>query len=270
MRMFRRLLLLVALFGWALVACRTDDVADAPATTTAPEPLAATASDPITGTVTVFAAASLTDAFTEVAAAFEAEHPEVTVTLNFAGSSALREQILGGAPADVYASANQFNMDQVIDGEAAVSAVPFVANSLAIVVPVGNPADITGLADFARDDLLLGLCAEEVPCGSFGREALAKADVVPDVDTNEPDVRALLTKVASGDLDAGIVYVTDIASASPDVESIAIPTANNVIAKYPIATLTAASNPVAAQAFVDFVLSDRGQGILLTFSFAHP
>jgi molybdate transport system substrate-binding protein len=222
------------------------------------------------GDITVFAAASLTDAFTEVGEAFEAENPDAGVDFSFEGSSTLREQILEGAPADVFASANTSNMDQVVEAGAATDPRDFVTNQLQIAVPADNPAGITGLADFARDDLLLGLCAEEVPCGEFGREALANAGVTPAVDTDEPDVRSLLTKVEAGELDAGIVYVTDVLSAGDAVEGIDIPADDNVVATYPIAPLADAGNPEVAEAFVAFVLSDEGQSILASYGFGSP
>jgi molybdate transport system substrate-binding protein len=146
----------------------------------------------------------------------------------------------------------------------------FVTNKLEIAVPKGNKAGITGLADFGKDSLLIGLCAAEQPCGDFGRQVLSNAGVTPKPDTNEPDVRSLLDKVASGDLDAGIVYVTDVKAAGAKVEGIEIPAAQNVVAKYPIATLSASENPDVAQAFVDFVLSDRGQQILASYGFGAP
>jgi molybdate transport system substrate-binding protein len=223
--------------------------------------------DPPAETVTVFAAASLTDAFTEVADAFEAANAGITVELNFAGSSALREQILAGAPADVFASANPSNMTAVIDGGAATESADFVENRLQIAVPAGNPAGITGLADFADADLLLGLCAEEVPCGQFGREALAGAGITPSLDTNEPDVRSLLTKLEAGELDAGIVYRTDVLAGGDAVEGIDIPADQDVLATYPIAVLTASGNPDAAAAFVAFVLSEEGQAIMASYGF---
>jgi molybdate transport system substrate-binding protein len=229
-------------------------------TTAAPEPA-------LEGTITVFAAASLTDTFAEVGTAFEAANPGVTVEFNFAGSSALREQIISGAPADVFASANNSNMDQVVDAGLAADPQPFVENQLQIAVPTGNPAGITGLADFANGDLLIGLCAEEVPCGQFGREALANAGVTPAIDTNEPDVRSLLTKVEAGELDAGIVYRTDVLSAGDAVEGIDIPADQNVTATYPVVALTGSANGDAAAAFVAFVLSDEGQAILAGYGF---
>jgi len=191
--------------------------------------------------------------------------------LNLAGSSALREQILEGAPADVFASANTSNMDQLAEaGEVARESQIFVRNLLQIAVPSGNPAGVTGLEDFGRDELLIGLCAEDVPCGDFAREALANAGVTPAIDTNEPDVRALLTKVEAGELDAGITYVTDVAPTDGAVDGVDIPEDVNVVADYRIAVLANAPNPDAASAFVDFVLSDEGQAILTKFGFAAP
>jgi molybdate transport system substrate-binding protein len=225
----------------------------------------------VEGELLVSAAASLTDAFAEMESAFEDANPDVDVLLNLGSSSALREQILEGAPADVFASANTSNMDQVAEvGELAGDAEIFVMNSLQIAVPTGNPAEVTGLEDFAREELLIGLCAEEVPCGDFGRQALENAGVIPSIDTNEPDVRALLTKIEAGELDAGITYVTDVLSASGSVEGVDIPAEVNVVAEYPIATLTGAPNPDAAAAWVEFVLSEEGQAILTSYGFTSP
>lgn len=219
--------------------------------------------------VRVSAAASLTDAFRQMAAAYEAVHPGVDVVLNFAGSSTLREQIVEGAPVDVFASADWSNMEMVVAaGDVTGRPEVFARNLLEIAVPPGNPADVTGLADFARSDLLIGLCAEGVPCGDLGRQVLDKAGVAPSVDSNEPDVRALLTKIELGELDAGIVYVTDVASA--DVEGIEIPASDNVVATYPIATLSSASDDEAANSFVEFVLSVEGQEILIDHGFTAP
>jgi molybdate transport system substrate-binding protein len=222
------------------------------------------------GELLVSAAASLTDAFAEVEAVFETDHPDVDIVLNLGPSSGLREQILEGAPADVFASANSSNMDQVVKAGEAADPVIFVANLLQIAVPPGNPGGVTALDAFAREELLIGLCAEDAPCGDFGREVLEHAGVTPAIDTNEPDVRALLTKIEQGELDAGIVYVTDVASTEGAVEGIDIPAEHNVVAEYPIAVLSHAPNPDAAAAFVEFVLSEEGRGIMSGYGFASP
>lgn len=225
----------------------------------------------VEGELLVSAAASLTDAFAEVESAFEEQNPDVDVVLNLGSSSALREQILEGAPADVFASANTSNMDQVAQaGELSGEPEIFVTNSLQIAVPTGNPAEVTGLEDFAKEELLIGLCAERVPCGDFGRQALENAGITPSIDTNEPDVRALLTKIEAGELDAGITYVTDVLSTSGSVEGIDIPSEVNVVAEYPIASLAGAPNPEVAAAWVEFVLSEEGQAILTRYGFTSP
>ena len=250
-----------------LAACGASDAE----TTTAAGGSMSSLSGGLEGEVLVSAAASLTDAFAQMESEFEAANPGLDVVLNFAGSSALREQILEGAPADVFASANTSNMDQVVEaGEVAGESQVFVRNLLQIAVPSGNPAGVTGLEDFGRDELLIGLCAEDVPCGDFARQALANAGVTPAIDTNEPDVRALLTKVEAGELDAGITYATDVASIGGAVDGVDIPDDVNVVADYPIAVLANAPNSDAAAAFVAFVLSDEGQAILVEFGFAAP
>ncbi len=239
-------------------------------TTTVADAATTTAASGVEGEVLVSAAASLTDAFAEVETAFEDANPGVDVVLNLGPSSGLREQILEGAPADVFASANMSNMDQVVEaGENAGEPEIFVHNLLQIAVPAGNPAGVTGLEDFANDELLIGLCAEDVPCGDFGRQALENAGVTPSIDTNEPDVRALLTKIEADELDAGITYVTDVLS-TDGVDGVDIPGEFNVVAEYPIATLASAPNPDAAAAFVAFVLSEAGQTILNGYGFTSP
>ena len=217
----------------------------------------------------VSAAASLTDAFGAVERAFEEAHPDVDVVLNLAGSSLLREQILGGAPADVFASANVENMEHVVAaGEAVGEPRVFARNRLQIAVPPDNPAGISGMGDFADETLFLGLCAIGVPCGDLAREALAAADVDPAIDTNEPDVRSLLTKIEAGELDAGITYVTDVSSS--DVEGIDIPDDVNVAADYPIAVLSGSASRELAEEFVGFVLSAEGLALLSGFGFSRP
>lgn len=225
------------------------------------------------GSVTVLAAASLTDAFSEIADAFEAASPGVSVDVGFAGSSSLREQILAGAPADVFASANMSAMAEVLREGLATDPVVFATSTLRVAVPAGNPAAVRSLSDLARDDLLVGLCAEEVPCGSYARQALARAGVSPSVDTNEPNVRALLTKIGAGELDAGIVYTPDVISAGEAVEGIAIPEAHDVTASYLIAVVGQAGRddgPTGAVELVEFVLGDVGQAVLREHGFGRP
>lgn len=219
----------------------------------------------------VSAASSLTDAFAAFEQAFEEANPDVDVVLNLAGSSALREQILGGAPVDVFASANMENMERVLAaGQVVGDPRVFARNRLQIAVPPANPAGISGLADFSDETLFLGLCAPGVPCGDFARAALAAADVQAVIDTNEPDVRSLLTKIEAGELDAGITYVTDVVSSGGSVEGVDIPDDVNVDADYPIAVLSDATSPDIADEFVGFVLSAEGQAILSEFGFATP
>jgi molybdate transport system substrate-binding protein len=251
-------LVALVLFG---AAC-SDDTTTGP---TAAGPI--TTNGDLTGSVTVFAASSLTDAFTALGTAFEAAHAGARVTFNFGASSSLREQILGGAPADVFASANQASVDKVIAAGDATTSSVFATNALEIATPPSNPGKVTGLGDFAEPNLLIGLCAEEVPCGQFGRQALAAAGVTPSVDTNAADARSLLTQIESGDLDAGLVYATDVQAAGKHVRGIEIPAAQNVRADYPITVLTTSTATRVAEAFVAFVASDAGQRILVSYGF---
>ena len=254
-------ILSVVVAATALAACGDDDGTSS----TGPAGVGA-----LEGSITVFAAASLTDAFTEVARAFEDANPGVSVELGFGGSSSLREQILGGAPADVFASANGSNMDQVVEAGEVGSSTAFVTNRLQIAVPAGNPAAITGLEDLGDEALLIGLCAAEVPCGDLARRVLDRAGVTPAPDTDELDVRALLTKIGAGELDAGLVYVTDVVAGGDRVEGIDIPDELDVVASYPIGTLTSSANPDVASAFVEFVLGEQGQAILASYGFGPP
>jgi len=224
----------------------------------------------LSGEITIYAAASLKAAFTQLASEFEAQNPDVTIRpITYDGSSTLATQILEGAPADVFASADQKNMAKVIDGGAAGGARPFATNVLTLVVPKGNPAGITGLADLATPGLTVVLCAAEVPCGSASATLLHNAGVTPSVDSYEQNVTAVLTKVASGEADAGLVYVTD-AKTTSDVETVATVGADAVVNTYPIAVLTGAKNPAAAAAFVDFVLSNDGRAVLSGLGFGSP
>lgn len=219
----------------------------------------------------VFAAASLTDAFAELADAFAAEHPQLEVVLSLAGSQTLRSQINAGAPADVFASADATQLEAVADaGNLAGEPRLFTATELSIVVESGNPLGIAELADLSVPDVVLVLPAAEVPAGHYAREALDAAGVTVTPSSLERDVRAALSKVALGEADASIVYASDVAVAGDRVEGVEIPAEVDVRAVYPIATLAEAPNPAAADAFVSFVLSEEGQGILASHAFTDP
>ncbi|WP_409330332.1 molybdate ABC transporter substrate-binding protein [Trujillonella humicola] len=223
------------------------------------------------GTLTVFAAASLTDVFTDLGEQLEADNPDLDVRFNFAGSSALATQITQGAPADVFASANPGQMAVVTDaGLADGEPEVFTSNVLQIAVPAGNPAGITGLADFEREELALAVCAPEVPCGAAAEDVFAAAGVTAVPDTLEEDVRAALTKVELGEVDAALVYATDVAAAGDSVEGIAFPEAEDAVNDYPVCVLTEAPNPDAARAFVDLVRSGEGQAALADAGFRAP
>jgi len=201
--------------------------------------------------VHVFAAASLAEAFDILAVEFEAWNP-VDIVLNVGGSSTLAAQIVAGAPADVFAAANLEAMATVVDAGLATDPVVFATNTLELVVPAGNPGGVTGVGDLADPDLVVVLCAAEVPCGAASQRVLDLAGVQPSADSYEQDVTAVLTKVALGEADAGLVYVTDVRTAGDAVEGIAVPEAAQVVNEYPIAAI--GDSPAAAE-FVAWVLS---------------
>jgi len=234
------------------------------------EPSAAQSDPALTGTVTVFAAASLTESFSEIEKQFEERNPGVDVVLNLGGSSTLAEQIVQGAPADVFAAANPQTMKTVVDASLATEQTIFVTNTLEIVVPAGNPGGVTGLADLARPELAIALCAQEVPCGAATEQAFAAAGLSAAPDTLEQDVKAVLTKVRLGEVDAGIVYRTDVKAAGGDVVGIPFDEAADVVNDYPISTLTDAPNPTVAKAFVEFVLSDAARSVFDEAGFGVP
>jgi molybdate transport system substrate-binding protein len=224
-----------------------------------------------TGTVTVFAAASLTGVFSELGEQLEAEHEGLTVQFNFAGSSALATQLAQGAPADVFASADPAQMAAVTDaGLAAGQPAVFAGNVLEIAVPAGNPGAVTGLPDLADPARIVALCAPEVPCGAAAERLFDAAGLTAAPDTLEEDVKAALTKVQLGEVDAALVYATDVRAAGDDVEGIEVPEAGDVVNEYPVAALAAAPNPAGAQAFVDLVLSDEGQQAVADAGFRAP
>jgi molybdate transport system substrate-binding protein len=221
--------------------------------------------------ISVFAAASLTAAFTEVADAFMAVNPDVDVTLNFAGSSELVAQISDGAPADVFASADVATMTALTDaGLAATDPKVFATNVAEILVERGNPEGIGSVADLAADDLIVVQCAPEVPCGSYAEQVLANAGVSVTPASFEENVKAVVTKVTLGEADAGIVYRTDVLAADGGADGVPIPDDVNVVAEYPIALVGDDPDRAVANSFVDFVLGADGQSILADFGFGPP
>lgn len=229
------------------------------------------ASSALTGDATVFAAASLTDTFTELGKEFEAEHAGTKVTFSFGSSASLATQINQSAPAGVFAAASDATMKTVTDaGNNAGQPVTFATNTLEIAVPEGNPGIITGLKDFADESRKIALCAAQVPCGAAATKVFQLAGISPKPDTLESDVKATLQKVQLGEVDAALVYKTDVIAAGDKVEGIEFPEAAKVVNNYPIATLKAASSPQVAQAFVDYVLSPDGQQVLAKAGFGQP
>jgi molybdate transport system substrate-binding protein len=229
------------------------------------------ASAGVTGNVTVFAAASLTESFTQLGKDFEAANPGSKVTFNFAGSSALATQINQGAPADVFAAASPATMKAVIDaGNAAGTPSVFVRNQLVIVVPKGNPKAITGLADLTKPGLKVALCAEQVPCGAAAKTALAAAKVTLTPVTLEQDVKQALSKVKLGEVDAALVYRTDAKAAASDVDGLEFPESAGAINDYPIVAVKNAPNQAGAAAFVAYVKSDKGRAVLNQAGFQAP
>lgn len=219
------------------------------------------------GSLTVLAAASLTEAFDEMGRRFEADHPGTDVTFSYDASSALAQQVLAGAPADVLATADDATMRQAVGGDAVEPPASFARNRLAIVVRPGNPEGIRTLADLARPGLVVVLCAEQVPCGRFGNQVLERAGVRAQARSFEANVKGVVSKVVLGEADAGIAYVTDVRAAGRHAEAVAIPDAANVVAGYPVAVVKAAPNRRAAVAFVDYVRSPAGQAVLESFGF---
>jgi molybdate transport system substrate-binding protein len=216
--------------------------------------------------VLVLAASSLTDVFEQISTAFETEHPDVDVQFSFGASSALRVQVEEGAPADVVAFADSAPMEALVANGLVQRPTVFAINSMMIAVPPSNPGNVDALADFALDDLLLGVCAPQVPCGAYAEQIFVAGGIEPAIDTAEPDARSLVSKIARGELDAGLVYVTDVNASDGDLIGFDIADDVNVRAEYPIAVLDGANEP-AAQDFVDFVLSPAGSEMLVEAGF---
>jgi molybdate transport system substrate-binding protein len=223
------------------------------------------------GTITVLAAASLTESFNRIGKDFEAAYPGTTVTLSYGGSSTLAAQITSGAPADVFAAAGPAPMKTVTDaGDATGTPVTFVKNQLVIAVPKGNPKGLASLAALAKPDVKVALCAEAVPCGAAAKKALATAGVTITPVTLEQDVKQALAKVELGEVDAALVYRTDAKASTADVDGVEFPESATAINAYPIAALKGAPNPAGAAAFVAYVDSEAAQKVLADAGFQKP
>lgn len=227
------------------------------------------------GEITVFAASSLTESFTQLGEVLEARRPGTTVTFNFASSSELAVQIIEGAPADVYASADPVQMQVVKEEGLAEDPVIFVTNRLVVITPADNPAGIEGIGDLADAGVKVVLAAPEVPAGSYAHQGLRRLGLLDEVEENvvsdEEDVKAVVTKIALGEADAGIAYVTDVTDEVRDqVRAIEFPAGAQIVATYPITVISQAPNSGGARAFFDLVTSEEGTRILRSHGFSIP
>jgi len=236
--------------------------------TTTPETTTTTTLPPLTGSITVLAATSLTNAMNGLKNAFIQQHPDVNISFSFGSSSALKTNILNGSPGDVYASADWPNMTAVVDASKNSSNPSvFATNYLQIMVRPGNPLNIASLGDLARNDVSVATCTDGVPIRTYTNTILNRAGVAAHFVTYEANVGGIVTKVTTGAADAGIVYRTDVLAAGSSATGVRIPSSQNLVAEYPIATLGSATNPIVAQAFVNFIQSTEGQNILVSFGF---
>ncbi len=232
---------------------------------------AGSASGELSGEITVFAAASLTESFEELGAQFERDHPGTKVTFSFGGSDALAASITGGAPADVFASASPTTMDLVTDaGAAAGTPETFVRNRLEIATLPGNPDGVASLKDLTDPGLKVVLCDEAVPCGSAAQKALDAGSLKLTPVSYEEDVKSALNKVVLKEADAAVVYKTDVQAAGGKVEGVDFPESADAINDYPITLLEDAPNTAAAEAFVELVRSAEGQKVLTGAGFLKP
>jgi molybdate transport system substrate-binding protein len=258
-----RLPLLLAVSALALAACGSSSNTSTGSSTSS-------TSSSTSGAITVFAASSLKEAFTTIGQQFEAANPGTKVTFNFGASSTLATQITQKAPADVFASASTKTMDTVVSAGAAKDPQTFATNTMEIAIPAKPSMSVTSLASLADPAVKTAVCQKDVPCGAAAQALFTKNNVTVKPVTEEVDVKAVLSKVELGEVDAGIVYVTDVKSAGDKVVGVSIPTDQNVVTKYPIAAISGSANSSTAQAFVAYVLSSTGQQVLAAAGFAAP
>jgi molybdate transport system substrate-binding protein len=245
----------------AAAGCSSSSSSSAPSTSS---------SAPATGTITVFAAASLTGAFTQIGKQFQAAHKGDTVKFSFGPSSGLEAQITSGAPADVFASASPGTMQDVVSAGDASNPQNFAKNIMEVAVPPSNPAKVTSVNDLAKSSVKVALCQPLVPCGVVAAEVFKNAKITVKPVTLQPDVKSVLTQVELGNVDAGVVYVTDVEAAGSKVKGVTIPADVNATTTYPIAALTHSTEQSIAQAFVAYVLSPTGEQVLKAAGFESP
>jgi molybdate transport system substrate-binding protein len=233
-------------------------------------PSTTSSSKPATGTITVFAAASLTGTFTQLGKQFESAHPGDTVKFSFGPSSGLATQITSGAPADVFASAAPGNMQDVVSAGDASNPQDFAKNTMEVAVPPNNPAKVKSVNDLAKKSVKVALCQPQVPCGVVAAEVFKNVGITVKPVTLQPDVKSVLTQVETGNVDAGMVYVTDVMVAGSKVKGVTIPANDNASTLYPIATITSSKEKSIADAFVAYVLSPAGESVLTAAGFEKP
>ena len=269
--MRRLALTVVALAAAAVAGCSSSSSPSTPSgSTSSPAAAAGSSSAGQTGTITVFAAASLKETFTELGKQFEAAHPGDTVKFSFGASSALATQINSGAPADVFASASPKNMNQVVTAGNASNPQDFAKNVMEVAVPPSNPAKVTSVNDLAKSSVKTALCQPQVPCGVVAAEVFKNAKITVKPVTLQPDVKSVLTQVELGNVDAGMVYVTDVMAAGAKVKGVTIPASENASTLYPLAALRHSQEEAIAQAFVAYVLSPTGEQVLKAAGFQQP
>jgi molybdate transport system substrate-binding protein len=256
--MRRFAVILAALVAVAAVGCSSSSSTSSTSTSSS------------TGTITVFAAASLMETFTQIGKQFEAAHKGDTVKFSFGPSSGLATEITGGAPADVFASASTKTMDTVVTAGDAASPQNFAKNVMEVAVPPNNPANVTSVTDLAKKSVKVALCQPQVPCGAVAAEVFKNAAITVKPVTLETDVDSVVTQVELGNVDAGMVYVTNVLSAGSKLKGIAIPANINASTLYPIATISSSKHKSEAQAFVNYVLSPAGQQVLTAAGFQKP
>lgn len=267
----RRPLRVAALGAAALLALSACSSSGSGSSSTEADSPPSASSDRLTGTVTVFAAASLKESFTVLGKRFEEEHPGTEVTFSFGGSDSLATSITGGAPADVFASASPKTMKIVTDaGDASGTPATFVRNQLEIATLPGNPDKIASLKDLTKSSLKVVLCDKEVPCGAAAQKALDASKLKLTPVSYEQDVKSALTKVELKEADAAVVYKTDVRAAGDKVEGVDFPESSEAINDYPLVRLKDAPNAEAADAFIALVRSAEGQKVLTGAGFLKP